>query len=66
MVLRVLDKMGNEYRAREMLYNAVVQTVLLYGSESWVITEAIMKVLEAFHQRIVRRIMDKTYWRVGW
>ena len=33
-------------RAREMLYKALVQAVLLYSRESWVITDSIMKVLE--------------------
>ena len=31
-----------------MLYKVVVQTVLLYGSKSCVITEEMMNVLDAF------------------
>ena len=34
--------------------------MLLYGSESWVVTDAMMKVLEGFHHRIDRRITGKT------
>ena len=45
---RVTEKMGETYRARSILYKTVVHTVLLYGINSWVITESIMKVLEAF------------------
>ena len=48
-----------------MMYTPVVQTVLLYGRDSWVITEAIMKVLEVFNHRIARRIKGKTYRSVG-
>ena len=32
-------------RAWEMLYKAVVQTVLLYGREIWVVTGEMLKVL---------------------
>ena len=31
----------------------------------WVITVKMMKVLEAFHHRITRRIMGKTNWCIG-
>ena len=39
---------------------AVVQTVLFYGIESWVITYEMMKVLEGFHHLISRGITGKT------
>ena len=35
---------------------AVVQQILLYGSESWVLTPRIIKALEGFHHRVIRRI----------
>ena len=59
MVLRVLDNMGSTVRARERIFKLVVQMVLVYGSKSWVITDAIMKVLEGIHHRIVRKIIGK-------
>ena len=46
-----------------MLYKAVVYMVLLYGSEIWVMTRAILKVLEVFCHLVVRRIsgnMDRS------
>ena len=49
-------------RAREMLYKEVVQTVMLYGRDSWVVMEAMMKVLEALHHQIDSRITGKTAW----
>ena len=49
----------------EMMYKVVVRAVLLYGSESWVRTDAIMKLLEEFNHIIVRRITGKTAWCVG-
>ena len=35
-----------------MMYKVVVQTVILYGSMSWVLTEAILEVLEGFHHKV--------------
>ena len=61
MVSRVLDKTGGGgVRARKIMYKAVVLTVLLYGRNSWVITWAMMKLLEAFHNWIARRLTGKT------
>ena len=42
---------------------AVVQTVLLYWSEIWVVTDAMMTVLNGFHHRIARRISGITVQR---
>ena len=39
-----------------MFYKAVVQSVLLYGSESWVVAPAVLKVLEGFHHRVARKL----------
>ena len=56
MVSRVLVKVGATMQALEMMYKTVVQMVLIYVSESWVITDEMMKVLERFHHQIYRRI----------
>ena len=45
MVSIVLDKTGAIVRARGVLYKEVVQMVLLYWSEIWMIMEEIMKLL---------------------
>jgi hypothetical protein len=37
-------------------YKAVVMNVLLYGSESWKVTEQTMGILESFHNKCVRAI----------
>ena len=39
-----------------MFYKAVVQSVLLYGCETWVITSQVLKALEGFHHRVARRL----------
>ncbi len=35
-------------------YKAIVQAVLLYGSESWVLTKSNMRQLRSFHSRVAR------------
>ena len=47
-----------------MLYKSVVQLVLLYWSESWVVTGSMLKLLEGFHHRVVRSIMGITERRI--
>ena len=51
------------------IYKAVVQTVLLYGSENWVVTGVTLTVLEGFHRRVARQIAGKTdrnSGEIGW
>ena len=47
-------------RARSIIYKDVVQTVILYRSNVWVITGAMLKLLELFHHWIMRKIKGKT------
>ena len=45
------------YRECKMMarfYLAVVQAVLLYGADSWALTQRDMKFLTAFHHRAIR------------
>ena len=42
------------------MYKAVAHFVLLYGSESWMVTRDMLKVLTAFHYQAARRITGKT------
>ena len=43
---------------------AVIQAVLLYGSETWVTTPCIEKYLGGFHHRVVCRLMGRQPLRV--
>jgi len=43
------------------VYLALVQSVLLYASETWTLTSADAKFLEAFHMKCQRRIL-----RISW
>ena len=62
VIFKVLSKTGSMVQSSGILYKAVVQTVLLYGSESWGATEAMLKVLEGFHHRESRRIVVMMAW----
>ncbi len=54
MIGRVLSSEGASPRAMGSFYKVVVQSVLLYGSESWVLSKAMMKKLKSFHKRRAR------------
>ena len=47
-------------RVRCMMYKAVTQSVLLYGSEIWVVTEYMIQVLGGFHHQVTRHITGMT------
>ncbi len=48
-----------------MFYRAVVQSVLLYGSESWVLNPALLARLEEFHIRAAWRMAKEHQPRRG-
>ena len=60
MIERVLAKTGATVWSWERIYKAVVQSVLLYVSERWVVTGDMLKILEGFHQRADRQITGMT------
>ena len=47
-----------------VFYRAVVQAVLLFGSESWVLSAAMEKTVEGVHTGFLRRIMGKRAQRI--
>ena len=51
MVARVLERTGATVQTHVEMYKAVAKMLLLYGSESWVVTGKILKVLMGFHHR---------------
>jgi hypothetical protein len=42
-----------------MFYKAVVQSILLYGSETWNLTTTALAWLEGFHIRAAYRMAEK-------
>jgi hypothetical protein len=59
MVVRILDKEGASPRAKGFFYKTIVQAVLLYSCETWTLTSTMLKVLDAFHHRVARRITGR-------
>ena len=56
MFAKVLGEKRALIKVSAMMYNVVVQEVLLYGSMIWVMMDAMTKVLEEYHHRIARLI----------
>ena len=56
MLEKVFGKMGDPIKDQMIIYKAVVQVVLLYGSEILMIMDTMVTVLEVFHHSITRRI----------
>jgi hypothetical protein len=59
-VSRILTKQHINPRAAGFFYKAVVQSVLLYGSETWTLTRQSISALEGFHNQIARKIAKQT------
>ena len=60
VISKVLVKTGSTLQAWGMMYKVVAQSFLLYGSDSWVVTGKILKLLEEFHHREAREITGMT------
>ena len=53
---RGLVREGASPRVSGFFYLAVVQSVLLFGSETWVWSESMRLTLRGFHHRVARRL----------
>ena len=60
MIARVHERRGATVWAQVELYKVVAHPELLYGSNSWVVTEEILKVLTAFHHQAALWITKMT------
>ena len=58
-LLRVLVRKGSDGHASGLLYVVLVQAVLMYESEMWVIYPRIRRKLDGFHYRAVHRLMGQ-------
>ena len=58
---RVLTSEGTTGSAQicGYFYMAIVQAVLLYGSETWTLSESMLKQVESFHRRIARYLIGR-------
>ena len=51
---RVLGREGADPKFSRTFYIAVTQAVLLFGSETWVLTASMEKALDTFQSRVAR------------
>ena len=60
MVARLLERTGAMVRAQGDLYKVVMQSVMLCGSENWVVIGDILRVLAGLHHWLAWRITGMT------
>ena len=56
---RVLTREGANTRMMATFYKTIIQSVLLYGSETWSLTEREFNLLASFHKKCVRCITHR-------
>jgi hypothetical protein len=56
---RILSKERADPKSMTSIYRTVIQAVLLYGSESWVLTQRMELSLESFHHKCATYIMGQ-------
>ena len=56
---KLLWREGAEPTVLEKIYRAVVHAVLLFGAETWMLTEKIMQQLEGAHMSFLRQVTHK-------
>ena len=56
---RVLDREGADPKVSGNFYKAVAEAVLLFGAETWFITQRMEKALGSFWSRVARRLTGK-------
>ena len=49
----------------QCFYRAVVQAILLYGLETWILLVAMENKVEGAHTGFLRLIMGNQVWRIG-
>ena len=62
MVAKLVMKMGATVWALGVIYKAVLQMVLLYGIDIWVLKGSMLKALEVLYNRISRSITGNMDW----
>jgi hypothetical protein len=58
-ISKILTTQGVEPRVKGYFYKAIVQAVLLYGSESWYMTKATVNFFKSFHMRVARYLSGR-------
>ena len=64
LVVKVLTKKGSTVRAWKIIYEVVVQKLLLYGINIWVVAYEMLKVLEGLQHSVNSKIAKISAWQV--
>ena len=56
LLSQILSQEGADPKALGNFYRAVVQAVLMFGAETWVLTPGMDLALDSFQHRVMRRI----------
>ena len=56
---KVLSREGADPKVSWAFYIAVTQAVLLFGSETWVLTARMEKALDSFQSRVARKLTGR-------
>ena len=56
---RILGREGADPKVSRKFYIAVIQQVLLFGAETWVLTKRMEATLDAFQGRVARRLTGR-------
>ena len=56
VMLRILRREGAAPQVSGFFFKAVVQAVLIFGAETWVVTPCMGKDLGGFHTQVARRL----------
>ena len=62
MLSCLLGQEGDDTRASGVFYVAVVQSILIFGSDSWVIMPCIMQALGSLYNWVIRKISGLMPW----
>ena len=64
-IANILKREGANADCMGRFYQVIVQSVLLYGADSWAINNRNMKRLQSFHNRVIRHITGKHICKKG-
>ena len=56
---RILRSEGADPKSMGYFYKAIIQAVLLYGSESWTVPEFVLWQFRSFHSRVARYLTKR-------
>ena len=60
---RILSREGARLRVSGFFFNAVIQSVLLFNSDSWVVTPHMDRYLRGFQDQVTRILTGRLPWQ---